>query len=156
MARCEAGLDVKVVIHTAYRAAFPSAEYLEAALHCSSGASFVLEFEIRPPEIQWELSSEHRRYMLKEIDGHDIFIYAEDDIDVTVKHISAYIEETRWLEESPGVDAERYMIGFMRYESAMVSPRNCYLCTLANNGFERQPQLPARGDLEPGTGGSLE
>ena len=112
---CEAGFRLRVVLLTAHPELLTPLDDLKAALSCANrDGALELELAVRPPATKKALTLEHRRLMWDRLDAHDLFIYAEDDIGLTLAHLSAWLSETRRLA------TRRYMVGFMRYERALL------------------------------------
>ncbi len=62
-----------------------------------------------PTENPWSLPFAHKNYFARNIDRYDLFIYSEDDMEVTEKNIRAFLRIT------PELKPEE-IAGFLRYE----------------------------------------
>jgi len=62
-----------------------------------------------PTENPWSLPFAHKNYFARNIDRYDLFIYSEDDMEVTEKNIRAFLRVTPDLKPDE-------IAGFLRYE----------------------------------------
>ncbi|HEY5814437.1 MAG TPA: methyltransferase domain-containing protein [Terrimicrobiaceae bacterium] len=62
-----------------------------------------------PSKNPWTLPFAHKAILAKRVDKYDLFIYSEDDIQVTERHIRAFLNATVELEQDE-------IAGFVRYE----------------------------------------
>lgn len=62
-----------------------------------------------PTENPWSLPFAHKNYFARNIDRYDLFIYSEDDMEVTERNIRAFLRVT------PDLKPEE-IAGFLRYE----------------------------------------
>ena len=72
------------------------------------------EIEVRvglPSKNPWSLPFAHKPVLAENVEQFDLFVYTEDDIEVTEKHIQAF------LEVIPKLDPDE-LVGYMRYEVA--------------------------------------
>jgi hypothetical protein len=126
---CAGGHRVKVVIHTVDK--WSNERYhdeispLKKCYHQFGDTTIPamdIELEIFDPSVKLELTSKHRQTVQRNIRGYDIFIYQEDDIDITLAHLEHYIRGTVQLESlAPFHDLNKdneglQVIGFLRYE----------------------------------------
>lgn len=71
--------------------------------------SIVKEARIHPPSIEEELVFCHRKTMAKNMDNYDLYIYSEDDILITQKNITKFMEVNQQLPPDG-------ITGFIRFE----------------------------------------
>jgi 2-polyprenyl-3-methyl-5-hydroxy-6-metoxy-1,4-benzoquinol methylase len=64
-----------------------------------------------PSKNPWSLPFGHKAYFAQNVDRYDLFIYSEDDMEVTEKNIRAFLEVT------PKLKPEE-IAGFLRYEES--------------------------------------
>jgi SAM-dependent methyltransferase len=62
-----------------------------------------------PSNDPWTLPFAHKEVFAENVDNYDLFIYNEDDILITERHVNAFLETTKVLREDE-------IAGFMRYE----------------------------------------
>ena len=77
--------------------------------------SVTFKFSVHPKSIGINLAAEHRKILPKYVDDYDIFLYHEDDIVFRFKHLVAFVEETKRLQNLlPEGERNDYGIGFLR------------------------------------------
>src|SRR5213075_3286311 len=91
----EMDLDVTVVVLS------------EAPKDLGEGVEVAVGLPSRNP---WSLPFAHKKVFARNLDGFDLFIYSEDDVEVTEKNINAFLRVTPTLKNSE-------IAGFMRYET---------------------------------------
>ena len=76
--------------------------------------SITFKFSVHPKSIGISLAAEHRKELPKYANDYDIFLYHEDDIVFRFKHLVAFVEETKRLQNLLS-DGEKndYGIGFL-------------------------------------------
>jgi 2-polyprenyl-3-methyl-5-hydroxy-6-metoxy-1,4-benzoquinol methylase len=62
-----------------------------------------------PSKNPWSLPFAHKPYFVQNVDRYDLFVYSEDDMEVTEKNIRAFLEVAPQLESDE-------IAGFLRYE----------------------------------------
>jgi hypothetical protein len=69
------------------------------------------------PSVEKNLASYHRKYVEKEINNYDVFVYHEDDIIFKSSSLAAYLYETKKLHNLYKEKSMLYdhIIGFQRY-----------------------------------------
>lgn len=87
-------LDVDIVV------------FSNAPKHLGEGVKVVVGLPSRHP---WSLPFAHKPYFARNAENYDLFIYSEDDMEVTEKNIRAFLEVTPQLESDE-------IAGFLRYE----------------------------------------
>lgn len=114
---CEGGWDPTMVIHTTVNWTPKFRRYLESKLWCyRTGKAIDLRMDLHDPSISISLAAEHRVVLGKELENFDVFIYHEDDIVFRHSHLSAYLYETKKLNDIlPETGLKDYLIGFQRY-----------------------------------------
>ena len=119
---CDAGWGITILLYTADSNLFSEAETLEMKQlsYCTRiEAPMDLRILVRSANLQLKMTMEHRLEFKSMLNDYDLFVYAEDDMQIDVRHLTAYITESGRLDESP--DGERYLIGFLRYEENGIS-----------------------------------
>src|SRR3954447_11602666 len=62
-----------------------------------------------PTKDPWSLPFAHKRVLADYVDDYDLFIYTEDDMLITDRHIESFLNISKFL-------AEDEIVGFMRFE----------------------------------------
>lgn len=123
---CNAGWNVTVVIQTAYdfdKASDPRYEELRDRLYCATTKEN-MPLIIEPfGKIGFGLNSRHRIYLRAHVHEYDYFSYAEEDMLLTVSHMTAYLQAERELKMTFPKTWVRYQIGFLRWEDS--SAQDC-------------------------------
>lgn len=126
---CNAGWDVSVLIESASGLNYSHPRYKEIqdrAFCVRTGLYIpiiVEEFE----KIGFGLNAKHRVYLAEHLNEFDYFSYAEEDMLLTVSHLTAFIEAQNKLRQHLGRSWIRYFIGFIRYVNASVAVNSCFL-----------------------------
>lgn len=116
---CEGGLGVRVIIYTAdtnpYTAA-EEAEMMQIAKTCTGlvGGWFELVVVEKPASLRLEMTMQHRADVKAHLQDFDLFVYAEDDVFIELRHLLAYWKYAHRL--SAAADGDRYMLGWQRFE----------------------------------------
>lgn len=114
---CESGWLPTIVIFSI--AAWPDKmrRYINSKTYCYRiGANFNVQYSLHPPNISIALGAEHRKVLRKELNNYDLFIYHEDDIVLKHSHIAAYMNETKHIYKTDGIEGlKSNCIGFQRY-----------------------------------------
>ncbi len=76
---------------------------------------------MRQPRNPWSLPFTHRKLFVDRQDAYDLFIYSEDDTEITEAHLDAFLDATGHLPKDR-------IAGFIRYEEAPDGTR--YYCTV--------------------------
>lgn len=121
---CEGGLRVRVVIYTADTHPYTpeqDAEMRQLASTCTGvlGGWFELKVVEKPASLRLEMTMQHRAEVKANLKNFDIFVYAEDDIYVELRHVLAYWKHSHILAAAP--DGEKYMLGWQRFENTGIS-----------------------------------
>lgn len=114
---CEGGWDPTVVLFTTVQWTPAMFRYIRQKTYCyRTNAAIKVRTEVHPKDVGTALAAKHRPYLEKELNNSDVFIYHEDDIIFKYSHLSAYLAETKKLNElSPETGLYDYSIGFQRY-----------------------------------------
>jgi len=122
---CEGGAWVTFVLQTTTDIPDAMMQLFDKRQYCTNPVGgFEIIIDKYNPNVKLTLSQKHRVYMYDRLDDYDFFIYSEDDMHLRPSHISAYLEETRLLDEaipemfSKDYKGTRYMISVIRWESA--------------------------------------
>lgn len=94
----------------------PTFKSIQDKLYCQfmrKNVPIVLEVY---PDIGFGLNSRHRLVMQSYINEYDYFVYAEEDMILTPKLLSSYLEASLKLKTYLPKTWLRYYIGFLRYE----------------------------------------
>lgn len=113
---CNAGWEVSVLIDSAsgFNYSHPRYAEIQHRMFCvRTGAPIPIVIE-EYGKIGFGLNAKHRQYMAAHLNEFDYFSYAEEDMLLTVSHLSAYIKEQDKLKIHLGSDWIRYFIGFIR------------------------------------------
>ncbi|KAL7502708.1 hypothetical protein ACHAXN_000702 [Cyclotella atomus] len=115
---CESGYTVDLYIYTTVDWPRDTLDSLESRIHCRHPlAQFSVSMVLKDPDVKLNLARYHKTLFHDNVDNYDLFIYSEDDHLVLLKHVTAYMEETRRLKEILGTPGYTdYSIGFIRYE----------------------------------------
>ena len=115
---CEGGLVVKLIIYTADVNPFTASEATEMreiSDTCGSDVgSLDLEIQSHPASLRLEMTMQHRLDVRKHLGAFDIFLYAEDDVHVELRHVLAYARWSATLAKAESGD--KYLIGWQRFE----------------------------------------
>ncbi|KAJ1458176.1 hypothetical protein M885DRAFT_513224 [Pelagophyceae sp. CCMP2097] len=116
---CEGGLQVEMILYTSDSNPYTTlqeAELRHIVQTCSgySGGSIALEIRMCPAELKFEVTMLHRQDMLSRLDDFDVFVYAEDDVHVELRHVMAYYAASRKLEAVE--NGNKYVLGWQRFE----------------------------------------
>ena len=116
---CEGGLQVELVLYTADSNPYTSsqeAEMREILGGCSGffGGSVTFKLLALPASLKFDMTMQHRHEMRNRIDDFDVFVYAEDDIHVEVRHVMTYYHEALKLQKADHGD--KYVLGWQRFE----------------------------------------
>ena len=111
--------------------------------------SITFKFSVRPKSIGISLAAEHRKELPKYAHDYDIFLYHEDDIVFRYKHLVAFVEETKRLQNMlPDGERNDYGIGFLRMFTALHSSPLLYchsICFIPNFLCHRVPKNLTEG-----------
>ena len=121
---CELGFVVTAIIHTADVWTDSELQTLQRNYICQN--SFIINIEVYHKDIKLSLANQHRYNMIKEQDNYDLFIYQEDDMNLTPYHILSYLNHSTFFENSASLK-DSYantnssniilpQLGFLRYE----------------------------------------
>mmetsp|Transcript_14536 Transcript_14536/g.47364 ORF Transcript_14536/g.47364 Transcript_14536/m.47364 type:complete len:399 (+) Transcript_14536:1778-2974(+) len=116
---CEGGLVVRVLIYTADTNPYTELEALEfdhVAKTCTgrSGGAVEIVVEEHPASLRLEMTMQHRHEVKKRLQEFDVFVYAEDDVLIELRHVLAYVEASKKLAGSAA--GKKYMLGWQRFE----------------------------------------
>ena len=121
---CELGFAVTAIIHTADVWTDSELHTLQQNYICQN--SFIINIEVYDKDTKLSLANQHRYNMIKEQDNYDLFIYQEDDMNLTHYHILSYLNHSTFFENSASrkdsynsansSDIILPQLGFLRYE----------------------------------------
>lgn len=123
---CEAGWHPTIYFLTSMSMSARFHRYLSMKTYCYRiQRSLSIEFKVYDPSENVYVSEHNREHIREHLHDHDLFVYQEEDIVLTLGHLTAYLEETRRLmqmgeKRQPGKKGademlRQYMIGFHRY-----------------------------------------
>lgn len=119
---CTSGVErLDVIIHATVAWPVTLIDLLNARLLFSSEEwcedRFSITISLQPASLRLFLVDKHRAVFYDKLDEYDIFIYSEDDIQVTPTTVATYWYETQKVIQLVGIEnAVRYNIGVVRYE----------------------------------------
>jgi SAM-dependent methyltransferase len=102
-----------------------------------SPKDFGPEIQVRvglPSNDPWTLPFAHKQVFAENVDNYDLFIYDEDDILITERHLDAFLDATKVLREDE-------IAGFMRYE--LDAQGRCHFCDV-HSQFHWDARLTCR------------
>ncbi len=114
---CEAGWSPTIMIFTTVDWSLALHRYFREKLYCYRNNDYIkLSVQVHDPSINIALGAEHRKYLGKVLNDHDVFVYHEDDIVFKLSHLVGYLSETKRLHMARPEDGLRdHCIGFQRY-----------------------------------------
>lgn len=113
---CNAGWEVSVLIDSASGLNYSHPRYVEIQdrSYCiRTGQPIPIVIE-EYGKIGFGLNAKHRQYMTAHLNEFDYFSYAEEDMLLTVSHLTAVVTEQEKLKKYLVNDWIRYFIGFIR------------------------------------------
>mmetsp|Transcript_19009 Transcript_19009/g.28722 ORF Transcript_19009/g.28722 Transcript_19009/m.28722 type:complete len:340 (-) Transcript_19009:555-1574(-) len=118
---CEGGMKIRVVIYTADTNPYTQAqteEFVSMTKSCTGlfGGSLEIEIEEHPATLRLEMTMQHRREVKKRLNDFDIFLYAEDDVLIEMRHVLAYYKYSKKLARAQ--NGQKYLLGFQRFEKS--------------------------------------
>lgn len=120
---CNAGWDVTVLLQTAngFNSSHPIyTEVVDRAFCLRTMASIPIVVE-QFGQIGFGLNVQHRVYMRGRLDDFDYFSYGEEDMQLTLSHLTAYISAEQTLRAAMSREQWlRYFPGFLRFEDSLV------------------------------------
>ena len=111
---------------------------LEEMLFCMRAKrSITIKIIVFPKTIQKSLPREHRAIVKDRINDFDLFIYQEDDMDLTLSHVNSFVAYTPLVDEMSGnyntPMTPLSAVGFFRYE---VEGHDKFLIDIPNPRYE--------------------
>jgi 2-polyprenyl-3-methyl-5-hydroxy-6-metoxy-1,4-benzoquinol methylase len=103
----------------------------DAPKDLGAGVKVVVGLPSRNP---WSLPFAHKAIFAQSVDRYDLFIYSEDDIDVTEANIQAFLSATPQLETEE-------IAGYLRYE---IGPRETIFLPDVHDSFHWKPESVRR------------
>mmetsp|Transcript_20478 Transcript_20478/g.29618 ORF Transcript_20478/g.29618 Transcript_20478/m.29618 type:complete len:368 (-) Transcript_20478:173-1276(-) len=116
---CEAGVQVTLALYlTSNTPLNVSQSYmLNSRMQCRHPRGhFKTKVIYLPPSTGKYFARPHRDLFFENMHKFNLFIYIEDDMMIRLRHIVAYIEETKKLKALTREKFTKYSIGFLRYE----------------------------------------
>jgi hypothetical protein len=115
--RCNGGWDVTVLIQVSSKGLVNTHQYLpilRERMYCVRTSSYIPLIVEEYGTIGFGLNSKHRAYAAAHLNDFDYFSYAEEDMLLSVSHLTAFVSATNKLKESNPESWMRYQIGFLR------------------------------------------
>lgn len=121
---CNAGWNVTIVMQVAWEdtdiASDPRIAELRDRLYCAA-TDEAIPLIIEPyGKIGFGLNSRHRLYLRAHMMDYDYVSYAEEDMQLSVSHLAAYIKGEAELKRLFPRTWVRYQVGFLRWEDSLV------------------------------------
>ncbi|CAB9503724.1 expressed unknown protein [Seminavis robusta] len=114
---CVAGAKVDVVVHATVAYPVTFIDLLNSRFTCQD---FAIQIVLKPPSVRLHLVDCHRQLFYERIHDYDLFVYTEEDIQVTPRTVATYLEEThrvqQLLEGSTQYHPSDFNVGIVRYE----------------------------------------
>ena len=116
---CVAGAVVDVVIHATVAYPVTFIDMLNSRFTCEN---FSLDIVLKPSSLRLHLVDCHRELFYSKIDEYDLFIYTEEDIQVTPRTVSTYLQETDRIrkimdnDNTSSYSFSDFNVGIVRYE----------------------------------------
>ena len=116
---CVGGAIVDVVIHATVAYPVTLIDLLNSRFTCEN---FSLDIVLKPPSLRLHLVDCHRQLFYDKINDYDLFIYTEEDIQVTPRTVSTYLQESRRIQQlmeqdrNSGYSFSDFNVGIVRYE----------------------------------------
>jgi hypothetical protein len=114
---CNGGWDVSVLLQTASGLNESHVRYSEIVdrAYCVRTQKFISVTVEQFGKIGFGLNSKHRAYMRAHLDEFDYFSFAEEDMLLTLSHLTAFVAAQNQLRLALGTDGYlRHFIGFIR------------------------------------------
>lgn len=115
---CNAGWDVTILVHSAdgLNATHSKFEEIKQQAYCTRiNGAMPIVLETFEKNIGFGLNSRHRKFLKDHIDEHDYYCFAEEDMVLTLSHLTAYIYEMKKIKRVLPDLWHRYFIGFLRF-----------------------------------------
>ncbi len=87
-----------------------------------------------PSRNSWSLPFAHKRFFAKNLESYDLFIYTEDDVEISAEKIQAFLRATQTLEPNE-------IAGYLRYE---LDPSGTAILTDVHGPFHWKPESVRR------------
>lgn len=116
---CVGGAIVDIVIHATVAYPVTLIDLLNSRFTCEN---FSLEIVLKPSSLRLHLVDCHRKLFYDKISDYDLFIYTEEDIQVTPRTVSTYLQESRHIQQIMEQDTASaysfsdFNVGIVRYE----------------------------------------
>jgi hypothetical protein len=114
---CNGGWDVTVLIQVSSKGLVNNHPYLSLLrdrMYCIRTSSYIPLIVEEYGTIGFGLNSKHRACAAAHLNDFDYFSYAEEDMLLTVSHLTAFVSATTKLKEALPDSWMRYQIGFLR------------------------------------------
>lgn len=113
---CNAGWDVKVILHTANELDYdhPRFKEIQDRAFCYFSGSFISIELKKYGAIGFGLNKQNRQSMLDHLNDFDYFVYLEEDMSFTINHLNAFIQSETKLKRAFPRTWVRYVTGFLR------------------------------------------
>ena len=116
---CVAGAKVDVVIHATVAYPVTFIDMLNSRFLCED---FSIHIMLKPSSIRLHLVDYHRKLFYDKINDYDLFIYTEEDIQITPRTVATYLQETQRIRTilannpSSKYSFFDFNVGIVRYE----------------------------------------
>jgi hypothetical protein len=95
---CEGGWNTTMVLFTSAEWTPKLRRYMKYKSYFYRIKNFIdIRYELYDKNVSTNLGSFHQKYIEKELDNFDMFIYHEDDIVIKHTHVAAYLSDTKTL-----------------------------------------------------------
>jgi hypothetical protein len=115
---CEGGWSTTMVLFTTADWTPKLRRYMKYKSFCYRIENYVdIRYEMYNKSVGVNLGAFHRKYIEKEKDNYEMFIYHEDDVVIKHTHIAAYLHDTKKLHHLNKEKSMLYdhLLGFQRY-----------------------------------------
>jgi hypothetical protein len=143
---CNSGWNVTIHVQSASDLSYDNDRYNEFQnrLWCDNSNAYIPLIIEKYNKIGFGLNSRHRLYMRKNIYNYDYFVFAEEDMILTITHLKSFITFYNNIKKIKPKSYKRYTIGFLRYEDSTLDgdtervsweyrPNLIHVATLSND-----------------------
>jgi hypothetical protein len=114
---CVAGARVDVVVHATIPYPVTFIDLLNSRFTCDT---FSIQIVLKSTALRLHLVDCHRQLFYDRIQDYDLFIYTEEDIQVTPRTVATYLQESQYIQETLANSMEHsfsdFNVGIVRYE----------------------------------------
>ena len=118
---CNMGWDVTLHLQVAngLNYSHPRFYEIQQQLYCIRTQAFIPLILAEYEKIGFGLNCKHRQYIAEHVDEFDYFVFAEEDMLLSVSHFAAFLASEQKLKKYLPKTWFRYFIGFLRYEDGI-------------------------------------